>query len=282
MLQSVAVYSVAAIMTTDLMCTSFAYTHARTHTHKHAHTRTHTHTHIHAEVCIIFDVICSFRNKLKSFNVNWTLSRARSRLSLRVCVFLCVYVCVCVCVCVCVFVCVCVCVFSSFPSPLPPLISTSVIRKLSFENRFMLSQICGGHYQFILTTPGNSLCYNTPPWKEKGGGSGVWNPPHNRKVTFSVIQEIKIDGSIQFGAMSSNICGSSEPLLKKVVQVMTCTTSCRVLQRVAVLQHAAAHCNALQRTAQESRAGDVLQHAAAHCNALQRAATRCTTIRSEE
>ena len=173
MLQSVAVYSVAAIMTTDLMCTSFAYTHARTQTHKHAHTHTHTHTHIHAEVCIIFDVICSFRNKLKSFNVNWTLSRARSLLSLHVCVFLCVYVCVCVCVCVCVFVCVCVCVFSSFPSPLPPLISTSVIRKLSFENRFMISQICGGHYQFILTTPGNSLCYNTPPWKEKGGGSGV-------------------------------------------------------------------------------------------------------------
>ena len=106
----------------------------------------------------------------------------------------------------------------------------------------------------------------------KGRGSGVGKPPHNRKVTFSVIQEIKIDGSIQFGAMSSNIGGSSESLLKKVVQVMTCTTSCGVLQRVAVLQHAAAHCNALQRTAQESRAGDVLQHAATRCNALQRAA----------
>jgi len=147
MLQSVAVYSVAAIMTTDLMCTSFAYTHARTQTHKHAHTHTHTHTHIHAEVCIIFDVICSFRNKLKSFNVNWTLSRARSLLSLHVCVFLCVYVCVCVCVCACVCLCVCVCV--SFPHSL--LHSPLSFPRPSFENRVLKTDRCYRKYVGVTT-----------------------------------------------------------------------------------------------------------------------------------
>jgi outer membrane protein OmpA-like peptidoglycan-associated protein len=43
---------------------------------------------------------------------------------------------------------------------------------------------------------------------------------HNRRVTFSVIQEIKIDGSIQFGAMSASIGASSGPLLRQVSKVL--------------------------------------------------------------
>ena len=43
---------------------------------------------------------------------------------------------------------------------------------------------------------------------------------HNRRVTFSVIQEIKIDGSIQFGAMSASIGAASGPLLRQVIKVL--------------------------------------------------------------
>ena len=67
-----------------------------------------------------------------------------------------------------------------------------------------------------------------------GGCRGLQqrNQPHNRRVTFSVIQEIKIDGSVQFGAMSSSIGTSSEPLLKKVALLLECRFSLVILPHV--------------------------------------------------
>ena len=61
------------------------------------------------------------------------------------------------------------------------------------------------------------MLFQGPPggWGEPGEGPG--REGHNRRVTFSVIQEIKIDGAVQFGAMSASIGSMSEPLLKQVV-----------------------------------------------------------------
>ena len=56
------------------------------------------------------------------------------------------------------------------------------------------------------------------------GGGGLYGmdtaPPPNRCVTFSVIQEIRIRGTIEFGAMSDSLSPGSIPLIQEVSKVM--------------------------------------------------------------
>lgn len=46
------------------------------------------------------------------------------------------------------------------------------------------------------------------------------DPAPNRCVTFSVIQEIKIQGKIEFGANSDSLSASSMPLIQEVHKIM--------------------------------------------------------------